>query len=95
MPETKDLESLKAEAESTLAVLVRTLQVDVFRSLLPDAQEATLEEVNSLLFVAYVPFTSKRQLLDFLKDLEMTPSIGEDNVNQIKQILEEWNIPRF
>lgn len=93
--QTDCTESMKATAARNFAVLSRTLQQAEFISLLPEAQEATLEEAHSLLFGFCVPMTVKRQILEFLKALEMCPKIGVDNTNQIKQILEEWNIPKF
>ena len=85
----------KAVAARNFAIFSRTLQQAEFISLLPEAQEATLEEAHSLLFGQCVPMTVKRQLLEFLKALEMCPKIGPDNTNRIKQTLELWDTPRF
>ena len=88
-------EEEKAVAARNFAIFSRTLQQAEFIGLLPEAQEATLEEAHSLLFGQCVPMTVKRQLLELLKALEMCPAVGTDNTHRIKQTLELWDTPRF
>jgi len=88
-------EERKAELTRTFALLSTTLQQAQFISLLPEAQERTLEEAHDLLFGSCVPMTVKRQILEFLKALELCPKVGPANTIRIKQSLEEWEIPKF
>ena len=84
-----------SELLRTFATLSRTLQMAQFISLEPEAQEATLAEAHALMFGQCVPFTVKRQLLEFLKVLETCPKVGEKATAMISKSLTEWNNPPF
>lgn len=83
---------LETQAETMagiFAVVSRTLKLDEFIKLEPEAQRVTLEDTARLLKGKDTPMTSKRQLISYL---EVLGSNGADNVKPIVlAILNDWN----
>lgn len=93
MQEIKDPETLKAEAIQSFALLQRTLREAEFISLDAEAQENTVKEAGRLLRNRYVEMTVKRQIVEFLKNLDVSSKITESTRQQVAHELQNWHNP--
>lgn len=91
----KDPETLKAEAVKDFSLLQRTLREAEFIGLDPEAQEATLKEAERLLFGPGLESSPKRQLLEFVKNLDVSTKVSEKTRQQTAAIIDKWNVPPF
>lgn len=72
--------------------LSRSLRIEGFKSLEPEAQVLTLEEASNLLKSSLVPMTNKRQLISYL---ELLAKDCEEMSDRVQLILDDWNTAPF
>ena len=82
------------DTERDYRLFHRTLEPEEFRKLSPEARWLTLSRVEAYLFDQQFNRAWKQNLVSKLDKLELTLSLGEENIpaiRQVQEILDKWN----
>lgn len=89
------METKTDDAIAVSNLLSRTLKKELFYGLLPEAQTATLTEVETLLEQPDLLLTTKRQLMSYLKVIAADCRLSKEIKAQAVKLVEPWLNPGF